>query len=356
MGVTIKDVAETANVSVGTVSRVLSGNPTVGEDTAERVKRAVEKLDYKPLRKHPAISAPLKGKNIALLLLGLDRSLAALPSVSDATHGVESALSEYGANLFLADLPHADHIPPFMDRNRIDGVIIKAALQGNLLETGNTALFNRLQSLPTVWYLGRPNGCSWGDVVQSNDLLVGQLAAEHLVSQGHKNLAILSPKPNQVTLKQRLTSFIWHAKLIGADISIFFSKNKEWNLPLRIVDNVSLVEGLVNDFLQTSSRPTAIFVPSDSIAAMLYKAFNKRGIKPGTDISLISCNNEQPILTGLYPTLTTIDIHAEQIGSRTVDQIAWRISHPGQANLDIMVEPDIVEGESVLKIEPEKQQ
>src|SRR5437764_15276964 len=106
--ITIRHVAESASVSIGTVSRVLSGDRTVLPDNADRVRRAVASLKYVPLRKrNGAIASPtgLKGANIALLLLGLDRSLASLPSVAEAIHGIEAAISDAGANLLLADVP-----------------------------------------------------------------------------------------------------------------------------------------------------------------------------------------------------------------------------------------------------------
>src|SRR5215211_8438972 len=117
--VTIRHVAESANVSIGTVSRVLSGDPTVQPENAERVHLAVQRLKYVRLRRRngTALDAgSLKGTTVALLLLGLDRSLTSLPSVAEAIHGIESAVSAAGANLLLADVPLADRVPPVLER------------------------------------------------------------------------------------------------------------------------------------------------------------------------------------------------------------------------------------------------
>ena len=46
--VTIKDVAKLAKVSPSTVSRVLSGSPSISDDTCKRVKNAVKELHYTP--------------------------------------------------------------------------------------------------------------------------------------------------------------------------------------------------------------------------------------------------------------------------------------------------------------------
>ena len=70
----------------------------------------------------------------------------------------------------------------------------------------------------------------------------------------------------------------------------------------------------------------------------------------GRDLSLVSCNYEPSLLSGLYPTPTTIDIHAEVIGRRAVDQLAWRLTHDDAVGLDVGVAPALVAGASVLRL------
>jgi DNA-binding LacI/PurR family transcriptional regulator len=351
--VTIRHVAKSADVSIGTVSRVLSGDPTVLPENAERVRRAVAELKYVPLRRRNGASASentgLKGANVALLLLGLDRSLAALPSVAEAIHGIEAGVSEAGANLLLADVPMADRFPPVLERQRVDGVILKGALQGRWLNQLTPELSAHLRGVPSVWFLGRPDG-GWGDTVQSNDLEVGRLAADYLVARGHHTLAFLNPKPNQVTFLRRQAGFVAYAEAAGATVQKFLGEAEGWNLPLRTVKEVDAVQGLVDALIASTPRPTAVFVPGDSVAAMVYRALYVRGLTVGRDLSVISCNNETPLLAGLYPQLTTIDIHAESIGRRTVDQLAWRMAHRTAPATDLTVEPTVVEGESVVRI------
>jgi DNA-binding LacI/PurR family transcriptional regulator len=281
----------------------------------------------------------------------MNRSLAALPCVADAIHGVEAAVNEAGADLLLADLPLADRVPAVLERNRVDGVLVKGALLGDLFGRGNPALFERLRRLPTVWFLGRPDGGDWGDVVQSNDRLVGKLAADHLIARGHRRLAVLNPKPDHVTFRQREASFTWHARRAGASVTALLGRpTDEWELPLRPVDQVELVGGLLDELLRADPRPTAVFVPGDSVTAMVYRALAERGLRAGTDVSVVSCNNEQPLLAGLFPTPTTIDIHSDRVGRRAVDQLAWRLTHAQEVGTDLGVEPSLVEGQSVARL------
>lgn len=355
MPATVKDVAQAANVSIGTVSRVLSGEPNVADETVKRVNEAVDRLGYSRLRRRKAAASGkhLARKNIAMLLMGMDKSLANLPSVSCGIHGAESALSNAAANVLLTDMPHVDEVPRSIENQNIHGLLAKGALQGKLINSADKSLIQRLRKIPTVWFLGRPKGADWGDVVESNDAEVGRMAAEHLLEKGHRKIAILDPKPDHVTLGQRCASFTWHATQAGAKVENVFGKDTDWTLPLQPVSDSELVDDLVGKLMKLRSKPTAVFCPADCISAMVYRACSRRGIQIGKDISLISCNNEQPLLTGLYPEVTTIDICAEQIGRQAVEQLIWRLANRDSPAVSVSVQPRLVEGMSVAEL-PQK--
>lgn len=351
MAATVKDVAKAAEVSIGTVSRVLSGEPSVAPETARRVFDAVNRLGYSRQRKRksPGDGQQLARKNIAMLLLGMDRSLVSLPSVACGIHGAESALSAAGANVLLSDLPRVDEIPKSFASRNIHGLLAKGALQGALIESAGPGLVDRLRQIPTVWFLGRPQGAQWGDAVGSDDAEVGRLAAEHVLKNGHQRIAILDPKPGHVSLDGRCASFAWHASREGAKVENVFGASSDWTLPLQPVSDIELVDRLVGRMLKLRSKPTAVFCPADCITAMVYRACVRRGIQIGKELSLISCNNELPLLAGLYPEVTTIDIGAEQIGRQAVEQLIWRLAHPESPSVTVSVKPRLVEGMSVAK-------
>ncbi|MBN2292872.1 MAG: LacI family DNA-binding transcriptional regulator [Pirellulales bacterium] len=351
MAATIRDVATAAEVSVGTVSRVINGHPAVSGEIVGRVLDAIETLKYHPRQRKASNQAlnPLERMNVMLILLGMDRSLVSLPVVASAIHGVEAALAEARANLLFSDLPDVRRLPEAIAQNRVDAVILKGALQGDLAGATDPVLAGKLRSLPAVWVLGRPEGF-FGDVVQVDDMIVGRMAAEYLVSKGHRRLAFISVKPSQVTLMRRQASFMFFAQQAGASVQAYLGDQQQWQFPSRAVDEVEDVQALLDRLLNEPKRPTAVFAPDDSVGAMLYGALARRGLQAGRDLSLISCNNDKPLLTGLYPSVTTIDVHAEEIGRRAVDQLAWRWSRPGRPYQDVGIEPNLVEGESVMQI------
>jgi LacI family transcriptional regulator len=132
---TILDVAQAAGVSAGTVSRVMNGHPSVSSDNIQRVQRAIAELNYEPRQRKASMADinPLEQRNVLVLMLGMDRSLASLPVVASALHGVEQGIAAANAHLMIADVPSADRVPEVLHRRRVDGVVLKGALQGDFI-------------------------------------------------------------------------------------------------------------------------------------------------------------------------------------------------------------------------------
>src|SRR5687767_12750813 len=91
----ISDVAREAKVGVGTVSRVLSGHPSVAPATRQRVKAAIDRMDYRPSRAARALASG-RTQTIGLLVPVLARYF-----VMEVVRGVESALRGTPYNLLI---------------------------------------------------------------------------------------------------------------------------------------------------------------------------------------------------------------------------------------------------------------
>jgi LacI family transcriptional regulator len=354
MKTTIRDVARKAGVSIGTVSRVINGHAAVSESSRSRVDNVVRSLNYYPLRKRrsPQGGNILNGKRVAFFILGFDRSLSSSPVVAEVIHGVEAALAEGGATVELVDLPRMDQLPVVLKQDYLDGSILFGALQGNLVEAAKPQLIKRLSSLPSVWILRRPNHC-WGDSVGPNDWLIGKMAFEHLVSKGHRRLAFLNPRREQIIWQMRGISMAHYAQSAGVEVKSYLSNDGEGeSYPLKRDHDLSTIERLVDEMLAETPRPTAVFTPADSIAIYVYRALAVRGLEVGKDLSLISCNHEAPLTDALHPILTTLDIHSELIGQKAVEQLAlrWRGESASKTDVEISLEPSLVEGESVATL------
>jgi DNA-binding LacI/PurR family transcriptional regulator len=360
MVVTIRMVAEQAGVSAGTASRALRGHPQVSPACVERVRAVAERLGYRPLRSHSGRGQPepLAGKRIAIAMFGIDRTLASLPVVAEAIHGAEEALAEAGAHPIIINVPDPAEPPRSLRRVKFDGVLAKAAMQGNVARTFTHRLRLTLDETPLVWMLGRPAGAT-GDVVDPDDAIVGQLAAEAAIGKGHRRALVVNPKADHALFVIRTAAFRRCMEAHGGMVvEIDRPRSKPVSFPLQPVMDVAEVQPLVERAVEAMrkderERPTVIFCPADSIAALVYRALATCGRVAGRDISVVSCNNERSLVAGLWPTLATIDVHPQRIGRLAVEQLARRIT--GQfagAAVQVCVAPTFIPGGSLARVLP----
>jgi LacI family transcriptional regulator len=149
-------------------------------------------------------------------------------------------------------------------------------------------------------------------------------------------------------------AFAAHFERLGMSLRRFEGPRTgrvEWPLPA--ITKTKDLEPLLDEWeaMPESERPTAIVVGADSIAVQLYAAMQKKGLQVGKDVSVLSFNHEKPLVLALHPSLTTIDIQAEAIGRRSVDQLRWRIEHPDDdLPSKLLIAPRIVVGESVADL------
>lgn len=353
--VTITDVARAAEVSLGTVSRVLNNAADVNADIRARVLSAARSLNYARLRQRRAMPLSPSGApvgNVGMIFFGMEDTLAHIPVIGAALQGIEHALAEHRRNIMFANVPNGDRIPPFLAENRVEGLIIKGPNQGLLPSESQCELLANIYRWPHVWVMGRLANAR-GDHVNFDTDTAGRLAVQHLHEKGHRRIGFFNPKPGQTQFEKLKTAFFSAASHVSVDASLLEIEPQDrltWPLPATTLQEN--VNALLDRWarLPAKSRPTALFVPSDRTAVQLYAAAERRDLRIGTDLSVISCNNEQSLLVDLKPALTTIDVQAEFVGRRAVDQLLWRMrNREPSLSVQVLVEPTLVVRESVTK-------
>lgn len=355
---TITDVAKAADVALGTVSRVLNNHADVNAEIRARVLAAARALNYTRIRQRrdsrerPASGGAAAG-NIAVIFFGMEDTLAQLPVVGAALQGIEGALSGHGGNMMLASIPKGDRVPPFLLEKRIEGLILKGPNQGLLPPVEESELLAHIYRWPRVWLMGRLANAQ-GDHCNFDTEVAGRLVADHFVAKGHRRIAFMNPKPGQSQFEKVKAAFFATAARKACEATLLETEAAEkllWPLPATTLQHK--VNALVERWarMPVEARPTALFVPSDRTAVQLYSALERRGLRVGVDLSVVSCNNEQSLLMDLHPAPTTVDVHAESIGRRAVDQLRWRISHPEDTvPTQVLLEPTLVERDSVATL------
>jgi len=349
---TITDVARAAGVATGTVSRVFNRHADVNEEIRQRVLAAANELGYVRLRQRKSTrnSNSRKQGNIGVICFGMEDTLIQIPIISRALQGIEHLLSTEGRNLMLANIPQGDRIPLFLTEGKVEGLILKGPNQGELPSTQASELLKYIYRFPHIWLMGKLPGAQ-GDHCNFDTYEAGQLAARYFSEFGHRRVSFLNPKPGQVQFERIKAAFQIAAPNFGIEaglLEIPRADHLDWPLPA--ITHQENVDHLLDHWMQLpeAERPTGLFVPSDRTAIQLYTALSRRGLRAGKDVSVLSCNNEKTMTSNLHPTLASIDVHAETIGHRAVDQLLWRINHPGEeTDIEVLIKPDLVPGESM---------
>jgi LacI family transcriptional regulator len=352
---TISDVARAAEVSLGTVSRVLNNAAGVNSALKTRVLSAARKLNYARLRqRHDAADARARREHgdIALVVFGTDETLVQLPAVAAALQGIDYALAEQGRNVLFANVPDGHRIPPFLATGRLDGIIVKGPPNGLLPPESECELLTHIKRWPHVWLLGRVANAV-GDHCTFDPDAAGMLVARHFQEKGHRRVAFFNPKPGHIQFEALKVAFVMAAGALGSEATVLeLDSRLGWESMAAATQED--VDALFEHWMRIPLplRPTALFVPSDRTTIQLYAVAKRRGVRIGTDLSLISCNHEQSLLLDLNPEPTTIDIHSELIGRSAVQQLLWRMQHhDGRVSIEVLVEPTLVARDSVAALE-----
>ncbi len=321
---TIKDVAQLANVSVATVSRVLNNENNVKEKTKEKVLKAVKELNYTP----NLLARNLRHSNTKCVLV-------LLPTISNQFYstiikGINSVVEKEGYNLMISitelDKKKEEAYIELLKTKRVDGIILFAP------QISKKKLNNIAQNYPIIQcseYLENTNTT----IITIDNKKAGFDATKYLINLGHKNIAIL-------TSEKPYTSAILREKGYREALKKSKIKIDENNIIKTDYTYKSTMEE-TEKLLNRKNSPTAIFTISDSMAIGAIKAIKKQGKIVGKDIDIIGFDDT--IISKISdPDITTISQPRFKMGELAMKSILEKINDNNSPNKFITLEHTLV--------------
>lgn len=183
MAISLKDVANRAGVSSGTVSNVLNRPDRVKQGTVERVNRAIKELGYVP---NAAARQLRAGQSTSVGLIVLD---VGNPFFADLAKGAERRAAEAGLSILLANSDESaereDRYLDLFETQRVAGVLISPV-------SDNLPRLHRLRErgIPVVLV---DRGAAESDFpsVSVDDVAGGRMATRHLLELGRERIAFV---------------------------------------------------------------------------------------------------------------------------------------------------------------------
>ena len=309
MAATIKEVAQRAGVSVGTVSNVLSGLTPVSQELRARVHAAVAELDYHP----NYVARSLKTRQTHML--GLVISDITNPFFPQLMRGAEDAAWKHNYVLTTFNtgeqLEREKQILDVLRRRSVDGILMVLASDGGELSHVRQAM----QSSPVVFVDRVPHTGDW-DTICADNAGGARDCVAHLLAQGHRRIGILAGAQALHTGRERLRGYLEALQAAG----IAPCPELIHDCGFRREQACAATEGL----LSLDSPPTAIFSCNIMMTLGMLEAVGHRGRRCPEDVALATFD-DLPLLRAIHPHLTAVAQPAYDLGYRGAEMLIHRI-------------------------------
>lgn len=311
---TIYDVAERAQVSIATVSRVLNSPEQVNPQTRERVQVAITELSFVP-RAEASARARKSACRIGVLapFFTYPSFVQRLRGVAEALSGSQFELAIYNIDTASRRDLYLSHLP---QTRRLDGLIIMAL-------PFDSRYVEQMQShgLEAVLIEGAHPQLS---SVEIDDTAGGRLVGEFLIANGHRRFGFIgdSQVPDYAipTSDRRLNGY--RQALAAVAISL---PDEYVGLALH---GLEPAHQAALQMLKRDDRPTAIFAPSDTQAIGVLRAARELGLRIPEDLAIIGFDD---IEVASYIGLTTVRQPLNESGRVAVDLLLARLNERDRA-------------------------
>ena len=321
----MKDVAVLAGVSTSTVSRVINNSMPVDEETRLKVEQAIKTINFKP----SLVARGLRMKSANLIGI-------VVPELQHETFTsfikfTEQSVEAQGYNLVIgstsSNVETEERFIVNLIRRNIDGIIFSRVSDNSqalkLIDRSNIPIVIIDRSLERE------------DIpsVVMNNYGAGVMAAEHLLSLGHRRFACITGPMDISINRDRIRGFRETIVQSGGTLEdkCVFEGNFKFESGGRGVDYL----------VDTRADFTAIWVQNDYMAIGAINRFVARGISVPGDVSVIGLDNIEHSWM-IQPALTTIAQPFQEMCANAVD-IIIKMSRKEQISATrIVLDPELV--------------
>ncbi|QBD81587.1 LacI family transcriptional regulator [Ktedonosporobacter rubrisoli] len=303
--VTLRDIAESAGVSIGTVSLALNEGKGIAPGTRQRILDVARSLGYERFGRRTSKAA----QTVSILIERLPVAPTSDPFNKKVLQGLEAAARRMGYRIALEfvspdDHPETDHWVPEVTA----GLIILGG--GDLSRDWVQAAIE--SRLPVVMLDHFVPGIELPSVVPDN--FAGAYSmTQYLLDMGHERIGFIRGPSKYWTLGERLAGYMLAIQRAGLDMDLAL-------VPPRISRGEEKGYGEMQMLLDLPNPPTAVFAVSDKTAIGAYRAAQDRGLLIPDDISIVGFDDIE-LARVLNPPLTTVQTPGETMGQVAFERL-----------------------------------
>lgn len=314
-GVTIRELAQAAGVSIGTVSRALKGQPGLSEQTRSQVLEVAQRLGYDTAKLRTG-----KPRRVLFLYSRSIGSLASNPFYSYVLHGAETACREAGVPLSLLSVLGGDDIAAQVRRHEADAMLVAGYLEPEAMEAV------RQCDLPLVLVDHFYPGVR---CVNDDNLRGAWLATQHLLDGGAQRIAAIFGPLVHYSVSLRAKGFrraLFEAgRLFDPDYEVVLDPSLDYREAAR---------DAMRRLLALPAPPDAVFVYNDSTALTAIEYCAEQGLRVPQDVRFVGYDDIEAAQHG-RPPLSTVKMDKEALGHVAARALIEGGESPGETPLPV---------------------
>ena len=334
--ITIQDIARLAGVSPSSVSRVISGRNGVSGEKRIRIRRVIEETGYVP----SVIARSLvRGRSnvVGVVVRDLANQYYAAMAVE-----FQRELRKYGYIPLVMSVnpggqPDTEHFSEIYEAFDFAALFVSVPCRerqvAEIIEAGRCP----------VILLNRTFESNCDQVIQ-NDYRAGAMAAEYFLKMGHRRvMTVAGPYKESISCRLRMEGFAQTLAINGIElgekdiIECWLDTEAARTAAERMLGSLR------------SKRPFGIFVSGNSMALGVLSACADHGLAVPDDVSIVTVD-DPPVMRLPGINLTTISVAMEQMVKNAVKVLRQRLSGEADQNRFIVLQPELIERGSVLRL------
>ena len=324
---TIYDIADHADVSTATVSRVLNDESKVAPDTRSRVMKAAQALGYQPHASAQNL-ARQRTDTIAVVV-----PLLANYFYMGVLRGIQQALASKAYDLLVYAPSHPDEVEEQVrraaQRGRSDGFLLLSAP----LQPGIVDCLNESSQAVVLVDTKHPNYES----IYVDNRRGGYKATRHLLEAGYQRIAHITsdtPEPEPAAERRRGYEEALGEQNHSRASSLIARGNQE---PFAFAKEGGYKA--MKQLLQRDPPPDAVFAASDMQAIGALQAASEAGVRVPEDVALLGFDD---IDVSAHVGLSTLRQPLREYGELAVEKLTARIQEPDRPVSSTVFDPEVV--------------
>jgi DNA-binding LacI/PurR family transcriptional regulator len=327
---TIKDVARIADVSPSTVSRVISDNPNISQETKDKVKKIMDEQNYYPNEIARSL-VKQKTNTIGLVMSRPTDRAFANPFFSEIIRGIARIAKSRHYNLLISAAEdyysEYEETVNLVKNSRVDGLILMASRV-------NDELLKSLQSLNKPFVLiGRSPEYKNIPRVDNDNIRSAYKMVNFLLEKNYKKISIISGPAEYIVSQDRIQGY----KDALNEYNLAYDENMVHYTDFSYDVGYQTTEKILN----SRQDVEIIFALDDLLAVSSVNCIKDNNLNIPNDIGVVGFN-DQPISTYIEPDLTTVKIPILEMGRKATKMLIKMIDQTDYAGEKIIIPTDLV--------------